>query len=106
MMEPEFDELQISHPEIVRLFDEHLALHQQEMAKQQQAQMAAQQAAKGAPESVGGTPAGDGATPGAGEQQQPGQGFDFNRSFTDVPDVIGRGVTRLSAMRSNPQPKR
>src|SRR5499427_1533733 len=92
MMEPEFDELQISHPEIVRLFDEHLALHQQEMAKQQQAQMAAQQAAKGAPESVGGTPAGDGATPGAGEQQQPGQGFDFNRSFTDVPDVIGRGV--------------
>jgi hypothetical protein len=55
MMDPEFDELQISHPEVVRLFDEHLAVHQQEMAKQQQQQMMMLQAAKGAPD---GKPAG------------------------------------------------
>jgi len=105
MMEPEFDELQISHPEIVRLFDEHLALHQQQLQQQQQAQMAMQQAAKGAPESAGGTPGGTG----AGEQQpqngQPAdQGFNFNRQMTDVPDVIGRGVTRVSAMREHRPP--
>src|SRR5262249_36624755 len=50
MMTPEFDKLIISHPGIVRLFDEHVALHQQFLAQQQQQQMQMLQAAKGAPE--------------------------------------------------------
>jgi hypothetical protein len=55
MMEPQFDDLQTSHPEIVRLFDEHLAMHQQEADKQMQQKMQMLLAAKGAPD---GKPAG------------------------------------------------
>jgi hypothetical protein len=61
MMDPEFDDLQISHPEVVRLFDEHLAMHNQELAKAAQAQAAMMAAQKGAP---GGKPAGQQATNG------------------------------------------
>jgi len=95
MMDPEFDELQISHPEIVRLFDEHLALHQAEMAKQQQAQMAMQQAAKGAPEGVGGTPAGDQAA-----------GMNGATARGGVSDVIGQGAMNISTRRVTPTPPR
>jgi hypothetical protein len=95
MMDEEFDRLAISHPEIVRIFDEHIGMHQQEIQAAQQAQMQMLAAAKGAP---------DGASPNPNGGQPPDQGggFNFNRTMTDVPDVIGRGVTRATAMRSNP----
>jgi hypothetical protein len=107
MMDPEFDEFQISHPEIVRLFDEHLAMHEALLAQAQQAQAQLMAAVKGAP---GGPPAGQQANgagaPGApGAPADQGQGFNFNKTMSDVPDVIGGGVTRISAMRSHPPPK-
>jgi len=55
MSSEEFDHLVVSHPEIVRLFDEHTHMHEQELAKQAQQQAAMMQAAKGAPD---GQPAG------------------------------------------------
>jgi hypothetical protein len=68
MMDPEFDDLQISHPEIVRVFDEHLSMHQQEQAKQQQAQMQMLLAAKGAPEGAPGGQQAKNQMPGAARQ--------------------------------------
>lgn len=50
MMDEEFDRLAVTNPEVVRLFDEHMAMHQGELEKQQQAQMAMLLAAKGAPD--------------------------------------------------------
>jgi hypothetical protein len=50
MMDEEFDRLTISHPEIVRLFNEHISMHQAELQKQQQQQMQMLLAAKGAPD--------------------------------------------------------
>lgn len=55
MSSEEFDDLAISDAEIVRLFDEHTAMHEQLQAEAMQQQMAALEAAKGAP---GGQPAG------------------------------------------------
>lgn len=101
MMDEEFDRLSISNPGIVRLFDEHVAMHQKMMADQQQAAMQAQQAAKGAPESVGGTPAGNGAAP------PPGGGTPgMMRDNTRIPDIIGGGQTEMTARRQPPLPTR
>lgn len=99
MMDEEFDRLQVSHPGIVRLFDEHVAMHQKMMADQQAAMAQAQAAAKGAPEGAGGIPAGDGgpAPPGV-----PG----MTRQNTAVPDIIGGGQTQLTARRQPPLPSR
>jgi hypothetical protein len=99
MMDEEFDRLSISNPGIVRLFDEHVAMHQKMMADQQQAAMQAQAAAKGAPESAGGIPAGNGGPPGAGV---PG----MVRQQTAIPDIIGGGQTQMTARREPPLPTR
>jgi hypothetical protein len=80
MMDEEFDKLAISHPGIVQLFDEHIAMHQQELQKQQQEQMQMLMAAKGAPDGP------------------PGGGQTSHRQISDVPDVIGGGVVDNSAM--------
>jgi hypothetical protein len=74
MMEEEFDRLAISNPEVVRLFDEHMAMHQQELDSQQQQQMAMLEAAKGAPDgppgaSGGETPSMNGGAPAEGPVQ-------------------------------------
>jgi hypothetical protein len=90
MMDEEFDSLQISHPGIARLFDEHVALHQQFIASQAQNQAAMMQAAKGAPEGI---PAGNGGPP-------PPQGF--TRQMSNVPDIIGGGVTQLTSRVERP----
>jgi hypothetical protein len=99
MMDEEFDRLSISHPGIVRLFDEHVAMHQKMMADQQAAMAQAQAAAKGAPEGAGGIPAGNGGPPDAGI---PG----MVRQNTAVPDVIGGGQTQMTARRQPPLPSR
>jgi hypothetical protein len=104
MMDEEFDRLQVSHPGIVRLFDEHVALHQKMLADQQAAQAQALQAAKGAPESAGGIPAGNGGPP---PMAPPG----MTRQQTAVPDIIGGGQTQLTARRepalpASPRPTR
>jgi hypothetical protein len=65
MMDEEFERLMRTAPYIVRLFNEHTAMHEQELQKQQQAQMEMAMAAKGAP-------AGAGGLEGGGDQQQPG----------------------------------
>jgi hypothetical protein len=91
MMDPEFDELQETHPEVVRLFDEHLAMHQQILQEEQQAQMAMVQAMKGAPDGPPTPPGGAG----------PGNGF---ASQTNVPDVIGGGITQTKSRSSAPPP--
>lgn len=93
MMDEEFDKLAMSHPEIVRIFDEHIAMHQQAIAAAQQQQMQMLLAAKGAPDG----PPGNGAS-------SDGANFDMNRQMADVPDVIGGGVVRNTAMRSTQQP--
>jgi hypothetical protein len=96
MMDEEFDKLSISNPGIVRLFDEHVAMHQKMMADQQQAIAQAQEAAKGAPEGAGGVPAGNGAPPIPG----------MTRQSTAVPDIIGGGQTQMTARREPPLPSR
>ena len=80
MMDQEFDDLSVSHPGIVRLFDEHVAQHQQFLAQQQQQQAQMAEAVKGAPAGVGGQP--------AGTQRA-------SRQNTQVPDVIGGGQTQI-----------
>jgi hypothetical protein len=98
MMDEEFDRLAISHPEIVRLFDEHISMHQQVLQKRQQEQMQMMLAAKGAPEQPGGAPASNGGPP----QGAPTDGGVAEMSqLTDVPDVIGGGVTRSTALRTS-----
>lgn len=54
MMEEEFERLTKNRPEIVRLFNEHTAMHEQELMRQQQEQMQMMQAAKGAPGQLAG----------------------------------------------------
>jgi hypothetical protein len=90
MMEEDFDRLVISHPEIVRIFDEHISMHQQIIQKRQQEQMMQLMAAKGAPDG----PPEQGGAPGANGVPQMSQ-------LTDVPDVIGGGVTRNTAVRQS-----
>jgi hypothetical protein len=97
MMDEEFDKLQVSRPGIVRLFDEHVAMHQKMLADQQAAAAQAQMAAKGAPEGAGGIPAGNGGPPPPGV---PG----MTRQNTKVPDIIGGGQTDLTARRQPPLP--
>jgi hypothetical protein len=99
MMDEEFDKLQVSHPGIVRLFDEHVAMHQKMMADQQAAAAQAQAAAKGAPEGAGGIPAGNGGPPPPGT---PG----MVRQNTQIPDIIGGGQTQMTARREPPLPSR
>jgi|SRR5215472_4996742 len=89
MMDEEFDDLQISHPEIVRLFDEHITMHQQQLQQQQQQQMQMMQAAKGAPDGPPGNSPGPTPTPSPGTSttgQIPGTIIQ-----TPQPDVIGGG---------------
>jgi hypothetical protein len=57
MMNEEFEELAIAKPEVVQLFDQHIAMHQEELTKAAQAQAQMLQAAKGAPDGPP-TPAG------------------------------------------------
>jgi hypothetical protein len=98
MMDEEFERLSITHPEIVRLFDEHVAMHQQELAKQQQAAQQQLMAAKGAPDGPP-TPAGGAEQPPA---QQNGGGMDPTmQSMMNVPDVIGGGAVQTRALRSS-----
>ena len=100
MMDEEFDRLQITNPEIVRLFDEHLAMHQQMLQQQQAAQAMQLQAAKGAPD---GPP-----TPAGGAQPAPAQGAPGGngnvapmvRTFGDVGDVIGGGALRMRSIKT------
>lgn len=93
MMDEDFDRLAITHPEIVRIFDEHLSLHQQAVAKQQQQQMQMLQAMKGAPDGppTQASQAAPGSQNGGGQQMMSG--------MTDVPDVIGGGVIRNTSVR-------
>jgi len=92
MMDEEFDKLSITHPGIVRLFDEHVAQHQKMMADQQAASQQAMMAAKGAPEGAGGVPAGNGGPP-------PGGVPGMVRQQTAIPDIIGGGQTQMIARR-------
>ncbi|RPJ55693.1 MAG: hypothetical protein EHM23_25430 [Acidobacteria bacterium] len=103
LLEPEYDELAVKQPEILRLFDEHIAQHQQFLEEAMQKQMEAAMAAKGAP---GGMPAGqqptNGATP-PGPESAAGQPPEAQfRQITEVP--TGGGSGELSAMTMRPGP--
>jgi hypothetical protein len=91
MMNEEFDEMAITHPEVVQLFDEHLAMHYEEMNKAVQAQQQQLMAAKGAPD---GPPTQPGGAPSANGS---------NMAQTTVPDVIGGGAVEASARQIIPQ---
>lgn len=49
MMGAEFEKLALTHPDVVRIFDEHVAMHEQALQQQQAQQMAMMQAAQGGP---------------------------------------------------------
>jgi hypothetical protein len=85
MMDEMFDELAISKPEVVQLFDQHIAMHQQELAKAAQAQAAALQAAKGAPDGPP-TPAG-GAAPGENGNGATPVGTNMVQADVAMPDA-------------------
>lgn len=89
MMDEEFDRLAVSHPEVVRLFDEHLAMHMQMQAEAQAAQMQALLAAKGAPD---GPPGVSGGMPAGGMN-----GGDSSAAIADTgqPDPIGGGTMQI-----------
>jgi hypothetical protein len=102
LLEEEYDDLAISQPEILRLFDEHIAQHQAFIEEAMQKAMEAQMAAKGAPEGASPTappPAPNGGPPGA--EAAAGQPTSF-RQITDVP--TGGGAGELSAMTIRPGP--
>jgi hypothetical protein len=91
MMDEDFDRLQISHPEVVRLFDEHVAMHEQEIQAQQQAQMAMLMAAKGAPDGPPTPPGGGAPLPGA-----PGaEGAAGAESNGGMPDAQAQSMTNV-----------
>jgi hypothetical protein len=98
MMDEEFDDLSVSHPEIVRLFDEHLNMHYQQLQQQQQQQMLALQAAKGAPDGPptppGGAPQANGGAPAATAT---------NVSKAVQPDPIGGGTLTNYSRQIRPQ---
>jgi len=52
MMGAEFEKLALTHPDVVRIFDEHIAMHEQALQQQQMAQMQMMQAAAGGPAST------------------------------------------------------
>jgi hypothetical protein len=92
MMDEEFDDLSISSPEIVRLFDEHIAMHQQVLNEQAQAQAQMLQAQKGAPDgppTAASQPGMDANGVGPGTMQ-PGV-----LATTAQPDPIGGGSLQL-----------
>jgi hypothetical protein len=102
-MDEEFDDLAVTNPEIVRLFDEHVAMHQQELEAQQQAQMQQLMAAKGAPDgppTPASQPGADANGAGPGELQ-PGI-----LATTAQPDVIGGGALQIRSRNRTAQPKR
>jgi hypothetical protein len=95
MMDEEFDDLVVSNPEIVRLFDEHIAMHQQQIEAQQQAQMQMLAAQKGAPDG----PPQAASQPGAPGANGVGPG-EMNPSVlaaTAQPDPIGGGSLKLQS---------
>jgi len=97
MMDEEFDDLAVTRPEVVRLFDEHIAMHQQQLQQQAQQQAAMLAAQKGAPDGPP-TPAG-GTLPTAPGAQN---GMSF-RATSPVQDVIGGGQHNIVARQIRPQ---
>jgi hypothetical protein len=57
MMDEEFERLGVEHPDIVRLFDEHVTMHEQALQAQMQAQMEQMMAIRGMPDGPPGSPA-------------------------------------------------
>lgn len=87
MKDEEFERLQTTQPEVVRLFDEHIAMHQQVLQQRMKAQMEMANAMKGAPDGPPGaaTPAGPGGT--------------ARRAMTSMPvtDAVGGGTFNMEA---------
>ena len=94
MMDEEFDRLTTSHPQIVRLFDEHIAMHQQAIAEQQHQQMLMLMASKGAPD---GPPGAASSPNGQGDQST-------MMAQSATPDVIGGGNLQMSTRNISPTP--
>jgi len=84
MMDEEFDRLSVTRPEIVRLFDEHMAMHSAELQKQQMAMQQQLLAAKGAPDGPPGNSGGE--VPQSPNGDQP------------MPDGSGTGASAPSGM--------
>jgi hypothetical protein len=97
MMDEEFDRLAVDRPEIVRLFDEHLAMHQQELQKQQMAQAQMLEAAKGAPDG----PPGNNAAP-SSPNGPPGPQGALPAPGTDVPMPDGAGTGAVAPVGGAP----
>jgi hypothetical protein len=57
MMDEEFERLAVDHPDIVRLFDEHVTVHEQALQAQMQAKMEQMMALRGMPDGPPGAPA-------------------------------------------------
>jgi len=104
LLESDYDSLAIEKPEILRLFDEHIAQHQQFLEEAMQKQMQAAMAAKGAPEMAGaGGPPTNGGPPAPGPEAAAGQPPEAQfRQITEVP--TGGGAGELSAMTIRPGP--
>jgi hypothetical protein len=49
MMGAEFEKLALTHPDVVRIFDEHISMHEQALQEQQMQQLQMMQAAQGGP---------------------------------------------------------
>ena len=67
MMDEEFERLSKTAPHIVRLFNEHTAMHEQELTRQRQEQMQMAMATRGGPSEMAGS------VEGGGDQQQQNQ---------------------------------
>lgn len=52
MMAPEFEQMALTHPDVVRIFDEHVSMHEQALQQQQMQQMQMMLLARGGPESA------------------------------------------------------
>jgi hypothetical protein len=52
MMGPEFERMALTHPDVVRIFDEHVAMHEQAIQQQQMQQMQMMLLARGGPEAT------------------------------------------------------
>jgi hypothetical protein len=104
MMDEEFDDLVVTNPEIVRLFDEHIAMHQQEIAAQQQQQMQMLAAAKGAPD--GPPTAASQPAPGANGATGPGEMTPGVLATTAQPDIIGGGSLQIHTRNRTAAPRK
>ena len=105
MMEEDFDDLAITNPEIVRLFDEHIQMHQQELEAAQQQQMAMLQAAKGAPDGPPGNSGGQVPPAPGSPTAGPGEMTPGVIAQTAQTDVIGGGALSIhSRNRVGPKP--